>query len=60
MRLRHKMMYLDSRQKTPGLVDDSSDTRVFFCTKTHEVLGPDLEPVSPDACQPSRGCYCRE
>jgi hypothetical protein len=57
--LRHKMMYVDERQATPGLVDDSSDTRVFFCVKTQDALGPDGEPVSPDDCRDARGCYCR-
>ena len=56
--LRHKMMYVDVRQATPGLVDDSSDTRVFFCTKTQEQLGPDDEPVSPSDCTTDRSCYC--
>ena len=56
--LRHKMMYVDARQSTPGLVDDSSDTRVFFCIKTHDQLGPDDQPVNPTACAPSRECYC--
>lgn len=57
--LRHKLMYCDERQATPGMVDDSSDTRVFFCTRTHESLGPDDEPVSPGDCTPERSCYCR-
>lgn len=57
--LRHKMMYVDERQMTPGLVDDSSDTRVFHCIKTHDSIGPDSEPVSPSECSPERECYCR-
>jgi len=58
MNLRHKLMYVDERQSTPGLVDDSSDTRVFFCTKTQDSLGPDSEPVSARACHAGRACYC--
>ena len=58
LNLRHKMMYVDERQNTPGLVDDSSGTRVFFCTCTHDSLGPDHEPCSPQDCQASRRCYC--
>lgn len=58
MRLRHKMMYVDERQNVPGLVDDGSDTRVFFCTRTFDSLGPDAEPVSPKECNSRRGCYC--
>lgn len=56
--LRHKMMYVDQRQDIRGLVDDNSDTRVYFCSKTHEVLGPDGDPVTPDHCQSGRGCHC--
>jgi len=58
--LRHKMMYCDQRQQTPGLVDDSSDTRVFFCIKTFDSLGPDDSPAEPKACQAARGCYCNQ
>lgn len=55
--LRHKMMYVDERHATPGLVDDSSDTRVFFCVRTHDALGPDGEPVSVCDCSTSRACF---
>lgn len=55
--LRHKMMYVDPRQATPGLVDDGSDTRVFLCLRTHEVLGPDDRPVGPGDCATGRACY---
>ena len=57
--LRHKMMYVDERHSRVGLVDDSSDTRVFFCVLSQESLGPDGEPVGPGDCTPQRGCYCR-
>jgi len=56
--LRHKLMYCDERQTTPGLVDDSSDTRVFFCIRTYDSLGPDGKPVSVGDCAKTRGCYC--
>lgn len=58
MNLRHKDMYVDERQSMPGLVDDSSDTRVFFCTRTQDSLGPDGAPVSARSCKGGRGCYC--
>ena len=58
MHLRHKLMYCDERHGTRGMVDDSSDTRVFLCVKTQEALGPDSEPVSPEDCRPTRTCYC--
>ena len=57
LHIRHKMMYCDARQSTPGMVDDSSDTRVFFCQHTQEALGPDGEPVSPTECTHARNCY---
>ena len=58
LHIRHKLMYCDERHATPGLVDDTSDTRVFFCVKTHEVLGPDDKPVHPGVCKSGRACYC--
>jgi hypothetical protein len=51
------MMYCDERQATPGFVDDNSTTRVFLCTRTQEVIGPDGQPVSPADCSSSRECY---
>lgn len=57
--LRHKMMYVDQRQQTFGMVDDSSDTRMFWCTKTQDALGPDGDGVDAKSCSPSRNCYCR-
>ncbi len=57
LELRHKLMYVDERQAAPGLVDDSSDTRVFFCCVSHSPLGPDGEPVSPRECTAARPCY---
>ncbi len=56
--LRHKLMYVDERQKMPGMVDAESSTRIYFCTKTQEQLGPDDLPVNPEACIPGRAC-CR-
>jgi hypothetical protein len=58
MHVRHKMMYVDPAQATPGLVDDNSDTRVYLCVLTQEVLGPDGKLVTPGNCSPGRSCYC--
>ncbi len=58
--LRHKMMYVDDRQSIRGLVDDRSDTRVYFCIKSQDALGPDGEPAHPSDCTASRSCYRRE
>ncbi len=58
LNLRHKMMYVDPRQMTPGLVDDGSDTRVFLCLLTQHVIGPDDEQVSPATCSSEgRACF---
>lgn len=58
LHIRHKLMYVDERHEMPGMVDDTSDTRVFFCVHTHDGLGPDGEPVSPQDCAAGRGCFC--
>lgn len=55
--LRHKMMYVDEREAVRGLVDDSSDTRVYFCIRSQESLGPDGKSVGPTECSPDRPCY---
>ena len=59
LHLRHKMMYVDDRHSRIGVVDDSSDTRVFFCTRNQDTLGPDGLPVSPTECTPGRQCFCK-
>lgn len=59
LHLRHKLMWVDSRQSMPGMIDDSSDTRIFFCMKSHEQLGPDGEAVGPKRCTSDRPCFCR-
>lgn len=55
--LRHKLMYCDPRQAVPGMVDGESDTRVYLCAKTQEVLGPDDRPVAPGECGSGRACF---
>src|SRR4030095_1666025 len=56
--LRHKLRYVDARHAERGLVDNSSDTRVFWCAKTQRSLGPGGEPVSPNECSMGRSCCC--
>jgi len=58
LHIRHKLMYVDERHAQRGMIDNSSETRVFWCSKTQESLGPDGEAVSVDECAPSRSCYC--
>jgi hypothetical protein len=57
--IRHKLMYSAKPHAVRGKVDDSSDTRVFFCSRTFEGLGPDDKPVSPTECAAGRSCFCR-
>jgi hypothetical protein len=58
LNLRHKLMFIDPAQMTPGMVDDGSDTRVFLCTLTQTVIGPDDAPVSVRHCESqSRPCF---
>lgn len=57
LNLRHKMMFCDPRQQTPGLVDDRSETRVYLCVLTQEGLGPDGRAVHPQDCVTSRNCF---
>jgi len=57
MHLRHKLMLLDERHESAGLVDESSDTRVYWCKKTAEALGPDDRPVDPGSCDRCRACF---
>ncbi len=58
MHMRHKLMYVDDRHAQRGLVDFNSETRVFLCAKTQEVLGPDDQPVGVAECSNARACYC--
>jgi len=56
--MRHKLMYISSDYGVPGMVEMDSETRVYWCTKTQEVLGPDNLPVGPGDCSNGRSCYC--
>ena len=58
LNLRHKLMYVDERHAQRGMVDVNSDTRVYWCAKTHDALGPDNQPVGPGECSNGRACYC--
>jgi hypothetical protein len=58
MHLRHKLMYVDERHAQRGMVDVNSDTRVYWCARTQEALGPDQQHVAPDVCSNGRACYC--
>ena len=58
LNLRHKLMYVDERHMQRGMTDNSSDTRVFWCSKTHNCLGPDGAAVAPEDCSRGRACYC--
>ncbi len=58
LNLRHKLMYVDIDHMTPGLVDDSSETRIFWCQVSQDSRGPDRDGVTPSLCSASRNCYC--
>lgn len=60
LNMRHKLMYVDERHARRGMVDNSSDTRVFWCEDTQDHLGPDGEQVHPDVCLKIRNCYCNK
>ena len=57
LNLRHKLMYIDEQHGVPGMVDTRSDTRVYWCTKSQNALGPDGDAVHPDSCSGGRHCY---
>lgn len=59
LNLRHKLMYVDQRHAQRGMVDADSDTRVYWCARTQDLLGPDGEPVDATSCgEGGRSCYC--
>ncbi len=55
--LRHKLMYADERHQVRGMVDDNSDTRIFFCAQSGDCLGPDQEASCPSSCNAGRACF---
>jgi|GEM_PF-901684 len=57
MNLRHKLMYCDERHARLGVVDATSDTRVFLCVRTGDSQGPDDQPVHPQDCCAARTCF---
>ena len=58
MNIRHKLMYVDERHAQRGMIDINSETRVYWCSKTQDALGPDGESVTPADCSMGRACYC--
>ncbi|HWB20556.1 MAG TPA: hypothetical protein VG711_09670 [Phycisphaerales bacterium] len=57
LHIRHKQMYVDTRHAQPGMVDDSSNTRIFWCNRSQDSLGPDGVPVNPTRCTNERSCF---
>ncbi len=57
MNLRHKLMYCDERHARLGVVDVTSETRVFLCVRTGDGTGPDDQPVHPQDCCANRSCF---
>jgi len=57
MHLRHKLMYVDARHMTRGLVDDSSTTRHYWCELSQDARGADGGGVEPRGCASGRSCF---
>lgn len=55
--LRHKIMYIDCQEATPGRVNVDSDTAIFWCGKSQECRGPDGLPATPGTCGSDRPCF---
>ena len=57
LKLRTKSMYLnvvvDPAERT---FYDKYDQTAWWCVLTQTALGPDRQPVGPDACCDGRGC----
>ncbi len=57
LNLRHKGMYVTSvPDPDEHKFYDSYDATAYWCTETMRGLGPDGQPVNPDACTGQRGC----
>ncbi len=55
--LRTKSMYINAVvDQAPWMSYDSNDQTAWWCVKTQTALGPDREPVHPEACCGDRGC----
>jgi hypothetical protein len=53
--LRSKEMFYDN-----GLpLEQRSGSGIFWCSHTHQCLGPDNSAVSPEDCQEHRSCFER-
>lgn len=51
--LRSKEMY----HQAPGQEDDQFSSGIFWCIKTHEIFGPDGQPVHKTQCCTGRECF---
>ena len=58
LQLRTKSMYISAAEVDPGAPRfyDSFDQTAWWCVKTQTALGPDREPVRPEACCGDRVC----
>jgi hypothetical protein len=51
--LRSKEMFYDN-----GIpLEDRGSSGIFWCSQTHQCLGPDNITVSTEECGPERSCY---
>ncbi|HEY2952378.1 MAG TPA: hypothetical protein VGK40_07340 [Verrucomicrobiae bacterium] len=51
--LRSKEMYYQS----PGQEDDAFSSGIYWCTQTHEAVGPDSQPCGKKECCAGRNCF---
>ena len=58
LELRTKSMYISAAEVDPNgpKFYDSFDQTAWWCVKTQTALGPDREPVRPEACRGDRVC----
>ena len=57
LKLRTKSMYINAVVDPDAPTSyDSYDQTAWWCVKTQTGLGPDREPVNPDACCGDRVC----
>jgi hypothetical protein len=57
MKLRTKSMYINSIvDPLEATLYDPYETSAYWCVLTQTALGPDRQPVRPDACCAGRDC----
>lgn len=56
-KLRTKSMYINATVDSAAVtLYDPYETSAYWCVLTQTALGPDRQPVRPDACREDRDC----